>query len=161
MSATSVPAAPPRVGDSFYVELRNIAPQVPVPVQEIAVAAYTDGAHVDNHRVAAESDILPVAAAPVPQAEKPRRKVRPASLRVAKRQLPYKNRKYARTREEHDDFAPAGIGISDWSWHENEHRLATERRWQAGGSRGRVWRDPYSRFEGPLDHSNWNGPSWR
>ena len=34
-----------------YVELRNIAAtQVPVPAQEVAVAAYTDETHVDNHR---------------------------------------------------------------------------------------------------------------
>ena len=34
-----------------YVELRNIAaPQVPVPMQEVAVAAYADEAHVDKNR---------------------------------------------------------------------------------------------------------------
>jgi N-succinyldiaminopimelate aminotransferase len=34
-----------------YVELRNIAaPQVPVPSQEVAVAAYNDEAHVDRNR---------------------------------------------------------------------------------------------------------------
>jgi aspartate/methionine/tyrosine aminotransferase len=34
-----------------YVELRNIAaPQVPVPAQEVAVAAYGDEAHVDRNR---------------------------------------------------------------------------------------------------------------
>jgi aspartate/methionine/tyrosine aminotransferase len=34
-----------------YVELRNIAaPQVPVPAQEVAVAAYGDERHVDNNR---------------------------------------------------------------------------------------------------------------
>ena len=34
-----------------YVELRNIAaPQVPVPAQEVAIAAYGDEAHVDNNR---------------------------------------------------------------------------------------------------------------
>jgi aspartate/methionine/tyrosine aminotransferase len=34
-----------------YVELRNIAaPQVPVPAQEVAIAAYGDEAHVDKNR---------------------------------------------------------------------------------------------------------------
>jgi aspartate/methionine/tyrosine aminotransferase len=34
-----------------YVELRNIAaPQVPVPLQEVAIAAYADEAHVDKNR---------------------------------------------------------------------------------------------------------------
>jgi aspartate/methionine/tyrosine aminotransferase len=34
-----------------YVELRNIAaPQVPVPAQEVAIAAYADESHVDNNR---------------------------------------------------------------------------------------------------------------
>jgi N-succinyldiaminopimelate aminotransferase len=34
-----------------YVELRNIAaPQVPVPAQEVAIAAYADEAHVDKNR---------------------------------------------------------------------------------------------------------------
>ncbi len=34
-----------------YVELRNIAaPQVPVPAQEVAIAAYGDEAHVDRNR---------------------------------------------------------------------------------------------------------------
>src|SRR5438552_15274728 len=34
-----------------YVELRNIAaPQVPVPAQEVAIAAYGDEAHVENNR---------------------------------------------------------------------------------------------------------------
>jgi aspartate/methionine/tyrosine aminotransferase len=34
-----------------YIELRNIAaPQVPVPAQEVAVAAYGDEAHVDKNR---------------------------------------------------------------------------------------------------------------
>jgi aspartate/methionine/tyrosine aminotransferase len=34
-----------------YVELRNIAaPQVPVPMQEVAIAAYADEAHVDRNR---------------------------------------------------------------------------------------------------------------
>lgn len=34
-----------------YVELRNIAaPQVPVPMQEVAIAAYADEAHVDVNR---------------------------------------------------------------------------------------------------------------
>jgi aspartate/methionine/tyrosine aminotransferase len=34
-----------------YVELRNIAaPQVPVPAQEVAIAAYTDEAHVEENR---------------------------------------------------------------------------------------------------------------
>jgi aspartate/methionine/tyrosine aminotransferase len=34
-----------------YVELRNIAaPQVPVPAQEVAIAAYADEAHVDRNR---------------------------------------------------------------------------------------------------------------
>src|SRR4029079_11207216 len=34
-----------------YIELRNIAaPQVPVPPQEVAVAAYGDEAHVDRNR---------------------------------------------------------------------------------------------------------------
>ena len=36
---------------SRYVELRNIAaPQVPVPMQKVAIAAYADQAHVDNNR---------------------------------------------------------------------------------------------------------------
>jgi len=174
-STTSVPtAAPPQVGDSRYVEPRNIAaPQVPVPAHEVAVAAYADETHVDNHRKicvakpsllhAAESDMLPVAAASVSQAERPRRKVKPATLRSAKRQPPYKSRKHAaRKREEREHyFAHANTEISDWSWHENERHLATDRRWHAGGSRGRAWRDPYWRYEGSLDHSNWSGPSWR
>ena len=34
-----------------YVELRNVAaPQVPVPAQEVAIAAYNDEAHVDRNR---------------------------------------------------------------------------------------------------------------
>ena len=34
-----------------YVELRNIAaPQVPVPLQEVAIAAYADEAHVEHNR---------------------------------------------------------------------------------------------------------------
>jgi len=34
-----------------YIELRNIAaPQVPVPAQEVAIAAYADEAHVDRNR---------------------------------------------------------------------------------------------------------------
>ena len=34
-----------------YIELRNIAaPQVPVPLQEVAIAAYGDEAHVENNR---------------------------------------------------------------------------------------------------------------
>ncbi len=34
-----------------YLELRNIAaPQVPVPLQEVAIAAYGDEAHVENNR---------------------------------------------------------------------------------------------------------------
>jgi len=34
-----------------YLELRNIAaPQVPVPLQEVAIAAYADEAHVDRNR---------------------------------------------------------------------------------------------------------------
>ena len=34
-----------------YIELRNIAaPQVPVPAQEVAIAAYGDEAHVENNR---------------------------------------------------------------------------------------------------------------
>jgi aspartate/methionine/tyrosine aminotransferase len=34
-----------------YIELRNIAaPQVPVPMQEVAIAAYADEAHVRNNR---------------------------------------------------------------------------------------------------------------
>ena len=34
-----------------FVELRNIAaPQVPVPLQEVAIAAYTDESHVDDNR---------------------------------------------------------------------------------------------------------------
>jgi aspartate/methionine/tyrosine aminotransferase len=34
-----------------YVELRNIAaPQVPVPAQEVAIAAYGDEAHVEGNR---------------------------------------------------------------------------------------------------------------
>jgi N-succinyldiaminopimelate aminotransferase len=34
-----------------YVELRNIAaPQVPVPLQEVAIAAYGDETHVDQNR---------------------------------------------------------------------------------------------------------------
>jgi aspartate/methionine/tyrosine aminotransferase len=36
---------------SRYIELRNIAaPQVPVPAQEVAIAAYGDEAHVDKNR---------------------------------------------------------------------------------------------------------------
>jgi N-succinyldiaminopimelate aminotransferase len=36
---------------SRYVELRNIAaPQVPVPAQEVAIAAYGDETHVENNR---------------------------------------------------------------------------------------------------------------
>jgi aspartate/methionine/tyrosine aminotransferase len=36
---------------SRYVELRNVAaPQVPVPAQEVAIAAYNDEAHVDKNR---------------------------------------------------------------------------------------------------------------
>jgi aspartate/methionine/tyrosine aminotransferase len=36
---------------SRYVELRNIAaPQVPVPAQEVAIAAYADEAHVEKNR---------------------------------------------------------------------------------------------------------------
>jgi hypothetical protein len=172
MSATSVPAAaPPQVGDFRYVELRNIgAPQVPMPAQEVAVAAYADETHVDNHRKThvAEPSLLQaaepeVATASVSQAEKPRRKVKSASLRLAKRQPPYKSRKYAaRKREEREDgFVHANTGISDWSWHEKERHLATERRWHAGGSRSRAWRDPYWRSESPSNHSNWSSPSWR
>jgi len=34
-----------------YIELRNIAaPQVPVPAQEVAIAAYGDETHVENNR---------------------------------------------------------------------------------------------------------------
>ena len=34
-----------------YVELRNLAaPQVPVPAQEVAIAAYADETHVDSNR---------------------------------------------------------------------------------------------------------------
>ena len=34
-----------------YLELRNVAaPQVPVPVQEVAIAAYDDEAHVEKNR---------------------------------------------------------------------------------------------------------------
>ena len=44
---------PPATGASSprYLELRNVAaPQVPVPAQEVAIAAYGDEAHVEKNR---------------------------------------------------------------------------------------------------------------
>ena len=42
-----------------FLDLRTVAaPQVPVPAQEVAIAAYADEAHVEENRALYESDVL-------------------------------------------------------------------------------------------------------
>ena len=151
----SVLAPPPEFSPDAAVATppADVLPQLRAPVLEMSSTSVPASmplqAGEPSLLQAAESDLpsTAVAAASMPQAEEPRRIFKAASGRAAKRQLPYKNRKHVvHKREQREDgFASAEGGMNDWSWHENHHRLATERRWRTGGLRDRVWRDQYWR----------------